>query len=121
MVNYISDQGQLLYKEVLYGDNMAVFKNKKNGYKYETKTTVHKVPSTGKYRVQGYIQVTYPNGEYETVTSMSLTFNMRKDADRVASETRKKFTTQAMMYADKTNKNYPGANARVVKGGKKKK
>mgnify|MGYP000920858955 CR=1 FL=1 len=28
---------------------------------------------------------------------------------------------QAMMYADKTNKNYPGANARVVKGGKKKK
>lgn len=100
---------------------MAVFKNKKNGYKYETKTTVHKVPSTGKYRVQGYIQVTYPNGEYETVTSMSLTFNMRKDADRVASETRKKFTTQAMMYADKTNKNYPGANARVVKGGKKKK
>ncbi len=27
---------------------------------------------------------------------------------------------QAMMYADQTNKNYPGANARVVKGGKKK-
>jgi len=27
---------------------------------------------------------------------------------------------QAMMYADQTNRNYPGANARVVKGGKKK-
>lgn len=26
---------------------------------------------------------------------------------------------QAMMYADNTNRNYPGANARVVKGGKK--
>lgn len=26
---------------------------------------------------------------------------------------------QAMMYADQTNRNYPGANARVVKGKKK--
>ena len=27
---------------------------------------------------------------------------------------------QAIMYAEATNKNYPGARARVVKGGKKK-
>ena len=27
---------------------------------------------------------------------------------------------QATMYADQTNQNYPGANARVVKGGKRK-
>ena len=64
-------------------------RTKRMGTNMKQKTTVHKVPSTGKYRVQGYIQVTYPNGEYETVTSMSLTFNMRKDADQVASETRK--------------------------------
>jgi hypothetical protein len=32
-----------------------------------------------------------------------------------------KFTSkaQAVIYAENTNRNYPGANARVVKGGKK--
>lgn len=78
---------------------MVVFKNKKNGFKYETKTTVHKVPSSGKYKVQGYIQVTYPNGKYETVSRSSLTFNLKKDADKIAAEMRKRLTTEAKQLA----------------------
>lgn len=78
---------------------MVVFKNKKTGFRYETKTAVHKIPSSGKYKMQGYIQVTYPNGKYETVTSTSLTFDMKKDADRVAVQTRKRLTELAKQYA----------------------
>jgi hypothetical protein len=78
---------------------MVVFKNKKSGYKYETKTTVDKVPSSGKYRVHGYIEVTYPNGKYEIVNKQTLTFDMRKDADKFAAQLRKNFTAKAKQYA----------------------
>jgi len=77
---------------------IAVFKNKKTGYKYETKTTVTKTPA-GKYRTHGYIQVIYPNGRYETVWSQTLTFDMRKDAEKFAVQLRKNFTAKAKQYA----------------------
>lgn len=77
---------------------MVSFRNKKNGYVYETRTEVSKTPH-GKYRVHGYIEVTYPNGRYEIEAKQTLTFDMRKDADAFAKQVRRRFTKTAKEYA----------------------
>lgn len=71
----------------------------KKGKKFEIKVGVDKVPSSGKYRVQGSVQVTYQNGQYDTIARQSLTFNMRKDAETFAKGLRKSFKQIAMDHA----------------------
>ena len=66
----------------------------KYGTSYVAKVGVHKVPSSGKYMMHGYIERTLKNGVYDIVSKQTLTFNMRKDAEDAATKLRSRYRSE---------------------------